>query len=78
MKPLLDRLASSTLATSTYVLPEEDDLGGGVVDAAWDLAVRDREAGGAEDEEEPLATSDYALYQALNLLKGLRLLRPEV
>ncbi len=35
-------------------------------------------ASGVEGEEEPLATRDYALYQALNLLKGLRLLRPEV
>lgn len=30
-----------------------------------------------EGKDEPLATSDYALYQALNLLKGLRLLRPD-
>ena len=39
-----------------------------------------RQGDGASDGEgkdEPLATSDYALYQALNLLKGLRLLRPE-
>lgn len=38
----------------------------------------DDESGDAQDEEEPLAQSDYQLYEALNLLKGLAIQREQM
>jgi len=56
---------------------KEKDLTGHLSNGNGDKAEKGDESASKKDDEEALASSDYVLYQALNLLKGLDILKAQ-